>query len=148
MYIPIDVSAGSNSLGAQRKYFWIRSYGAARIYSRRLVTLPAAVTCPSLANRRARLRGLSQWPRAPGISTRARTHTHTHIRARARARSLSCSLPQSPARSDPRRRSPWRRRPTPAFLGRLVSPVVAMDGGGGVVRKCSIKALAWRTGRQ
>ena len=53
---------------------------------------------------------------------RARTLTLTHELARSRARSLSCSLPQSPSPSDPRRRSPWRRRPTPAFLGRLVSP--------------------------
>ena len=56
-------------------------------------------------------------------SRRARARTLTLTYESSRARSLSCSLPQSPSRSDPRRRSPWRRRrPTPAFLGRLVSP--------------------------
>ena len=60
--------------------------------------------------------------RAGDLDARAHVHSHSHTRARALARSLSCSLPQSPSRSDPRRRSPWRRRPTPAFLGRLVSP--------------------------
>ena len=55
-----DVLAGSNSLSAQRIYFWIRSYGGARIYSRRLGAIPAAVTCSSLANGRPRLDGRSQ----------------------------------------------------------------------------------------
>ena len=113
-YIPtLDVSAGSNSLGAQRKYFWIRFDGDARIYSRRLVTMPAAVTCSSLANRLPRLRGLSQCPRRG--SRRAR--------ALETRQALPPSLPRplAPVLGAPRR----RRLLAPAFLGHSVSRVAA-----------------------